>query len=275
MCAARAPRFEFPLELDVYKYTVEGLAEQEAAQAASATPAAAGPDPASGPGPNPNTGAEPTPEPARTSEGEGASAGPGPGSAGAAAAGPGPGLGSPAASRTTYVYQLKGIVVHSGTAFAGHYYSYIKVLIAMQLLPVGISVAVVYTWCRQCCCLVYLTLAVAVGVCCATGGASPNSVVGCTYTTCGSVIRELFSVSRHGHGGGRRCGSSRGRAPTRGAGSASTTAAWSPGTLPTWSATASAASRRPTTAATGTPPGPRRRAQRQPRFALCVCLLQW
>lgn len=26
-----------------------------------------------------------------------------------------------------YKYSLKGIVVHSGTAFAGHYYSYIKV----------------------------------------------------------------------------------------------------------------------------------------------------
>ena len=26
-----------------------------------------------------------------------------------------------------YEYELKGVVVHSGTAFAGHYYSYIKV----------------------------------------------------------------------------------------------------------------------------------------------------
>ena len=26
-----------------------------------------------------------------------------------------------------YQYELKGVVVHSGTAFAGHYYSYIKV----------------------------------------------------------------------------------------------------------------------------------------------------
>lgn len=130
-CAGRATRFEFPLELDVYKYTVEGLAEQEAAQAATATPAAFGPDPA------PNPGAEPGPEPARTSEDEGATAGPGPGSTGApaAAAGPGPGLGSPAASRTTYVYQLKGIVVHSGTAFAGHYYSYIKVTLPCSCRP--------------------------------------------------------------------------------------------------------------------------------------------
>ena len=28
-----------------------------------------------------------------------------------------------------YLYELKGVVVHSGTAFAGHYYSYIKVQI--------------------------------------------------------------------------------------------------------------------------------------------------
>lgn len=30
-------------------------------------------------------------------------------------------------SRKQDIYQLKGIVVHSGTAFAGHYYSYIQV----------------------------------------------------------------------------------------------------------------------------------------------------
>ncbi len=28
------------------------------------------------------------------------------------------------------MYQLKGVVVHSGTAFAGHYYSYIQVRIS-------------------------------------------------------------------------------------------------------------------------------------------------
>ncbi len=35
-----------------------------------------------------------------------------------------------------YQYHLKGIVVHSGTAFAGHYYSYIKVgaLLSMEVL---------------------------------------------------------------------------------------------------------------------------------------------
>lgn len=28
--------------------------------------------------------------------------------------------------RSQYMYELKGIVVHAGSAFAGHYYSYIK-----------------------------------------------------------------------------------------------------------------------------------------------------
>ena len=33
-----------------------------------------------------------------------------------------------------YQYSLKGVVVHSGTAFAGHYYSYIKVrVLALSL----------------------------------------------------------------------------------------------------------------------------------------------
>ena len=30
-------------------------------------------------------------------------------------------------SQGQYEFELKGVVVHSGTAFAGHYYSYIKV----------------------------------------------------------------------------------------------------------------------------------------------------
>ena len=38
-------------------------------------------------------------------------------------------------SQKQYEFDLKGVVVHSGTAFAGHYYSYIKVcLSAMQPL---------------------------------------------------------------------------------------------------------------------------------------------
>ncbi len=35
-------------------------------------------------------------------------------------------------SKDHYQYQLKGVVVHSGTAFAGHYYSYIKVGMLLQ-----------------------------------------------------------------------------------------------------------------------------------------------
>ena len=34
-------------------------------------------------------------------------------------------------------YYLKGIVVHSGTAFAGHYYSYIKVRPSPPFLALG------------------------------------------------------------------------------------------------------------------------------------------
>ena len=34
--------------------------------------------------------------------------------------------GPEAKPRSSYLYELQGVVVHSGTAFAGHYYSYIK-----------------------------------------------------------------------------------------------------------------------------------------------------
>jgi hypothetical protein len=36
------------------------------------------------------------------------------------------GKGNPTQPRSTFLYELKGIVVHSGSAFTGHYYSYIK-----------------------------------------------------------------------------------------------------------------------------------------------------
>lgn len=37
-----------------------------------------------------------------------------------------------------YQYHLAGVVVHSGTAFAGHYYSYIKVCtVVICYVPVG------------------------------------------------------------------------------------------------------------------------------------------
>lgn len=73
-----ACRFEFPQELDMYKYTVRGLEEREASEAAGNSEE----------GPPSITSAPSNPE--------------------------------------QYRYHLKGIVVHSGTAFAGHYYSYIK-----------------------------------------------------------------------------------------------------------------------------------------------------
>ncbi len=72
-------RFEFPEEIDMYKYTVTGLEEREAREAAASGEA----------------------------EEEG---------------------GTPTSAKNPEEckYFLKGIVVHSGTAFAGHYYSYIK-----------------------------------------------------------------------------------------------------------------------------------------------------
>ena len=63
----------------MYKYTVEGLAEAEQAEA-------------TGDASTPESSPQPSPR-----------------------------------SRQPYKYELKGIVVHSGTAFAGHYYSFIKV----------------------------------------------------------------------------------------------------------------------------------------------------
>ena len=80
-------RFEFPQQLDMYKYTVEGLAEAEQAGAEAPGPEAPSPSPS------------PSPSPPQ----------------------------SPLKAKQEYQYKLKGIVVHSGTAFAGHYYSFIKV----------------------------------------------------------------------------------------------------------------------------------------------------
>lgn len=79
---AFACRFEFPQELDMYKYTVQGLEESEVAVGEGEAP--------------PSTATPANPE--------------------------------------QYRYFLKGIVVHSGTAFAGHYYSYIKASTARRSL---------------------------------------------------------------------------------------------------------------------------------------------
>jgi len=78
-------RFEFPTRLDAWPYTVEGLAAADGAKAAAAAEAA---------------GAPPPPPAAPD------------------AAGP------PAWPREHYLYDLKGVVVHAGSAFAGHYYSF-------------------------------------------------------------------------------------------------------------------------------------------------------
>ncbi|GFR40524.1 hypothetical protein Agub_g1093, partial [Astrephomene gubernaculifera] len=86
-------RFEFPVLLDMFKYTAEGVAAQEAAAGAAGTS---------------TTGA------GTAAGGEDSHA---------AAAGSSEEGGRP---RSSYLYELKGIVVHSGTAFAGHYYSFIK-----------------------------------------------------------------------------------------------------------------------------------------------------
>ncbi|GIL73346.1 hypothetical protein Vretifemale_3533 [Volvox reticuliferus] len=86
-------RFEFPVVLDMFKYTADGLAALEGTGSPSAT-TAQGSDGASGRAVGPSSG------------GAGADAG--------------------ARPRNCYLYELKGIVVHSGTAFAGHYYSFIK-----------------------------------------------------------------------------------------------------------------------------------------------------
>ncbi len=83
----------------MFRYTADGLAALEGG-AAGAAGAAAG------------------------------AAGPGAGGADGAAAGTGGegagGVGVGSRPRNHYLYELKGIVVHSGTAFAGHYYSFIK-----------------------------------------------------------------------------------------------------------------------------------------------------
>ncbi|KAK9822778.1 hypothetical protein WJX74_007862 [Apatococcus lobatus] len=75
-------RFEFPTELDMYKYTVEGLEQAELAAESDSSMHATS---------ERHSHAQSAPDPAM------------------------------------YHYSLKGIVVHSGTAFAGHYYSFIQV----------------------------------------------------------------------------------------------------------------------------------------------------
>ncbi len=99
-------RFEFPQELDMYKYTVDGLAAREEADAANGS--AAGP-----------SGSATTADVASTTSSSAAES--------AATPAPEPTTPKNPPNAKPYQYTLKGIVVHSGSAFAGHYYSYIKV----------------------------------------------------------------------------------------------------------------------------------------------------
>lgn len=92
-------RFEFPHTIDMFRYTVDGLALQE--QQAAAAAAAEGP------------AGVPAPGAARRSSATG----------GASSSSL---LGGDAPGGPQDLYDLKGVVVHMGSAFTGHYYSYIK-----------------------------------------------------------------------------------------------------------------------------------------------------
>jgi len=96
-------RFEFPRVLDMYPYTVEGrrAAEEAAAQAEAKAAAAAK---------------------AAQADGEAVAAAAAAATAVAVAAqASGGGVRAP---DERYIYDLKGVIVHSGSAFVGHYYAY-------------------------------------------------------------------------------------------------------------------------------------------------------
>jgi hypothetical protein len=90
-------RFEFPHTIDMFRYTVDGLALQEQQAAAEGAPSGS----VSGAGA------------ARRSSATG----------GASSSSL---LGGEAPAGQQDLYDLKGVVVHMGSAFTGHYYSYIK-----------------------------------------------------------------------------------------------------------------------------------------------------
>jgi hypothetical protein len=92
-------RFEFPLELDAFPYTADGLAAEEAAAGSEG------------------------------GGGGGASGGGGGGGCG--------GGGGGAQPRGEYLYDLAGVVVHSGSAFTGHYYSFARERAALAAQAAG------------------------------------------------------------------------------------------------------------------------------------------
>lgn len=110
-------RFEFPLELDMFKYSADGLAAQDQQQKAAEQQQGQAADPASSSGDGGASSANTS-----TSGGvlgrqvsdavQQALAAKAKESSGAAGA--------------AYMYDLQGVVVHAGSAFTGHYYSFIQ-----------------------------------------------------------------------------------------------------------------------------------------------------
>lgn len=80
-------RFEFPSVLDMYPYTAEGLAAQDKAQQEQSADAMQSDANAAAPPPASDADSSPPPQ---------------------------------------HLYELRGVVVHSGSAFVGHYYSFIQ-----------------------------------------------------------------------------------------------------------------------------------------------------
>lgn len=104
-------RFEFPVQLDMWPYTIHARQEAEAGAAAAGAAGKDGAqqqqevDEAAAAG---VAGAEPT----ASTVGNDGVAGPSPSSS--------------AFDRSQYQYELVGVVIHMGTAIGGHYYSYIR-----------------------------------------------------------------------------------------------------------------------------------------------------
>ncbi|WIA22029.1 hypothetical protein OEZ85_004379 [Tetradesmus obliquus] len=123
-------RFEFPLEIDMYKYTADGLAAADAQQKA-AEQQQDGQQQQQRRLDRQGSEASQQQDGGGTTRSGGGGGGPLPrqlsdavsGKPAAAASGSSSGGGS---SSDEFMYDLMGVVVHSGSAFTGHYYSYIK-----------------------------------------------------------------------------------------------------------------------------------------------------